>query len=85
MANWWTDHPEAPLFRDLPGAGPQMAPRLCAAFGTDRTIYPDAASLQERAGLAPVIEKSGAQKWVHWRWLASNFCARLLWSGLAKP
>jgi len=25
-------HPDAHLFRDLPGAGPQLAPRLCAAI-----------------------------------------------------
>ena len=32
-------HPEAALFRDLPGAGPALAPRLCVAFGTLRTLY----------------------------------------------
>ena len=63
-------HPDAPLFRDLPGAGKQLAPRLCAAFGTDRTAYPDPASLQKYAGLAPVREKSGGQLWTHWRWNA---------------
>ena len=64
-------HPEASLFRDLPGAGRQLAPRLCAAFGTDRSVYPDPASLQKYAGLAPVREKSGNQLWTHWRW---NWC-----------
>jgi len=38
-------HPEAHLFRDLPGAGAQLAPRLCVAFGTLRHLYPDPASL----------------------------------------
>jgi len=51
-------HPEASLFRDLPGAGRQLAPRLCAAFGTDRSVYPDPASLQKYAGLAPVRERA---------------------------
>jgi transposase len=76
-------HPEAALFRDLPGAGAQMAPRLCAAFGTDRAAYPDAASFQKRAGVAPVIEKSGNQIWVHWRWLASKFLRQTFveWAG----
>ena len=32
-------HPEARLFQDLPGAGPQLAPRLCA-FGHVRSVYP---------------------------------------------
>ena len=71
------DHPEAHLFRELPGAGKQMAPRLCVAFGTERDRYPSAANLQKYAGVAPVVERSGQQKWVHWRWNAPKFCARL--------
>jgi len=58
-------HPEAGLYRDWPGAGQQLAPRLCAAFGTLRTTYPDPASLQKNAGLAPVRVKSGHQLWTH--------------------
>lgn len=76
-------HPEAHLFRDLPGAGAQLAPRLCAAFGTDRSVYPDPASLQKYAGLAPVREKSGSQVWIHWRWNAPSFLRQSFveWAG----
>jgi transposase len=76
-------HPEAHLFRDLPGAGPQLAPRLCVAFGTDRLAYPDPASLQKYAGLAPVREKSGHQLWTHWRWNAPTFLRQSFveWAG----
>ena len=76
-------HPEASLFRDLPGAGRQLAPRLCAAFGTDRGVYPDPASLQKYAGLAPVREKSGHQLWTHWRWNAPMFLRQTFveWAG----
>ena len=76
-------HPEAHLFRDLPGAGAQLAPRLCAAFGTDRAAYPDPASLQKYAGLAPVREKSGQQLWTHWRWNAPTFLRQSFveWAG----
>ena len=79
----FASHPEAYLFRDLPGAGPQLAPRLCAAFGTDRTAYPDPASLQKYAGLAPVREKSGSQLWTHWRWNAPAFLRQscVEWAG----
>jgi len=78
-------HPDAHLFRDLPGAGKQMAPRLCAAFGTDRQCFPDAASFQKHAGVVPVIEKSGQQCWVHWRWNAPAFLRQSLveWAGLS--
>jgi transposase len=80
----FAEHAEAALFRDLPGAGPQMAARLCAAFGSDRTVYPAAANLQKRAGIAPVIEKSGKQRWTHWRWLAPKFLRQTFveWAGL---
>jgi len=66
-------HPEVDLFRNLPGAGAALAPRLCVAFGTDRTLYPEPASLQKLAGVAPVREKSGTQVWTHWRWFAPMF------------
>jgi transposase len=76
-------HPEAALYRDLPGAGKQLAPRLCAAFGTLRTTYPDPASLQKNAGVAPVRVKSGHQLWTHWRWQAPKFLRQTFveWAG----
>jgi transposase len=76
-------HPEASLFRDLPGAGPQLAPRLCVAFGTIRPLYPDPSSLQKISGVAPVREKSGNQVWTHWRWQASTFLRQTFieWAG----
>ncbi|MBI5383239.1 MAG: transposase [Verrucomicrobia bacterium] len=76
-------HPEAALFRDLPGAGPALAPRLCVAFGTLRSLYPDPASLQKHAGVAPVREKSGQSLWTHWRWRAPVFLRQTLveWAG----
>lgn len=79
----FAQHPEASLFRDLPGAGPALAPRLCVAFGTLRTIYPNPASLQKLAGLAPVREKSGQSLWTHWRWRAPVFLRQSLveWAG----
>lgn len=76
-------HPEAALFRDLPGAGPALAPRLCVAFGTIRPLYPEPASLQKHASVAPVREKSGQSLWTHWRWLAPVFLRQTLveWAG----
>ncbi len=79
----FASHPEAGLFRHLPGAGPALAPRLCVAFGSDRTVYPDPTSLQKLAGLAPVREKSGQQLWTHWRWQAPTFLRQSFveWAG----
>ena len=75
--------PEAALFRDLPGAGPALAPRLGVAFGTIRPLSPEPASLQKHAGVAPVREKSGQSLWTHWRGLAPVFLrqTRVEWAG----
>jgi len=61
-------HPDAPIFASLDGAGAVMAPRLLAAFGTDRNRFADAQAMPCYSGTAPVTEKSGKQKWVHRRW-----------------
>jgi transposase len=76
-------HPNAHLFRQLPGAGPQLGPRLCVAFGTNPAAYAEPASLQKYAGIAPVREKSGAQVWTHWRWRAPVFLRQTFveWAG----
>ncbi|MEO6875327.1 MAG: IS110 family transposase [Opitutaceae bacterium] len=87
IATAFAAHLEAALFRALPGAGPALAPRLLVAFGTDRTRYPDAASLQKYAGVAPVKEQSGRQLWVHWRWNAPKFLRQTFveWAGQTIP
>ena len=76
-------HSEAYLFRELPGAGKALQPRLLVAFGEDRCLYPNPSSLQKYGGLAPVIEKSGRQAWVHWRWHAPRFLRQTFveWAG----
>jgi transposase len=77
------EHPEAALFRELPGAGPMLAPRLLVAFGTDRSRYPSAEAMQRYSGVAPVKEKSGGRVWIHWRWNAPRFLRQTLieWAG----
>ena len=65
--------PDYAFFQDLPGAGPQLAPRLLVAFGEQRGRFDNAASLQKYAGIAPVTERSGQKNWVHWRWQCPTF------------
>lgn len=60
-------HRDFTLFETLPGAGPVLAPRLLVAFGEQRERYSSADELQKYAGIAPVMERSGKQSWVHWR------------------
>ena len=79
--------PDYELFAALPGAGPTLAPRLLAAFGERRERFPNAAALQNYAGIAPVIERSGNKCWVHWRYSCSKFLRQTFieWVGQTIP
>jgi transposase len=46
-------HPDFFIFDSLPGAGAVMAPRLLAAFGSQRERYQNAAEVQIFSGIAP--------------------------------
>ncbi|MGI6599043.1 MAG: IS110 family transposase [Kiritimatiellia bacterium] len=73
IAALFRSHPDAPLFENLPGAGKAIAPRLLAAFGSDRSRHPTAQNMQTHAGIAPVVERSGKSCWTHWRWNCPKF------------
>src|SRR5438876_122555 len=83
IAQDFARHPEKTFFSELPGAGPTLAPRLLAAFGTLREQYPEVACMQRYFGVAPVTEKSGSRAWIHWRWNAPTFTRQTLveWAG----
>ncbi|HEY3038737.1 MAG TPA: IS110 family transposase [Pyrinomonadaceae bacterium] len=66
-------HQDYELFAALPGAGPVYAARLTAALGTDRTRWSTADELVRFSGIAPVIERSGKQNWIRWRYFAPKF------------
>ena len=66
-------HDDYQLFAQLPGAGPVYAARLTAAFGTDRTRWARADELVRFSGIAPVMERSGKQTWIRWRYFAPKF------------
>ena len=73
IATVFAQHPDRSLWDSFPGAGPVLAPRLLAAFGTDRQRYENASEVQQFSGIAPVTEKSGKSCWVHWRWACPKF------------
>jgi transposase len=87
IAEAFAAHPDAELFAHLPGAGAVLAPRLLVGFGADRTRYPDPSSFQKYSGVAPVREKSGRQKWTHWRWHCPKFLRQSFveWAGQTVP
>ena len=79
--------PDYQLFAGLPGAGSILAPRLLVAFGEQRERYRSAADLQNYAGVAPVLERSGNKSWVHWRLACPTFLRQTFveWAGSTIP
>jgi len=69
----FAQHPDASVFASFPGAGKSLAPRLAAAFGTDRDKFHDAQELQQLSGIAPVTKCSGKTKVVYQRWACPKF------------
>jgi len=76
-------HQDAALFSSLPGAGRHLAPRLLVAFGEDRSRYQNASQMQQYTGIAPVTERSGQKRWVHWRYACPKFLRQTFveWAG----
>lgn len=66
-------HPDHELFRSLPGAGAALAPRLLAAFGSDRDRYDRPEQLQCYSGIAPVTQQSGKKRTVRKRRACPKF------------
>ena len=66
-------HPDFALFDASPGAGAILVSRLLVAFGEQRERYGSAEEIQKYAGIAPVMERSGKQSWVHWRCQCPKF------------
>jgi transposase len=73
IAHLFKTLPDAPLFAELPGAGPHLAPRLLVAFGNERSRFASAQAFMSYVGIAPVKEESGKKRWVHWRWSCPIF------------
>jgi len=73
IAELFDQHDDSTLFGSFPGAGAALAPRLLAAFGSDRGRLQFAADMQQLSGIAPVTEKSGEGIWIHWRLACSKF------------
>lgn len=76
-------HPDFALWNSFPGAGPVLAPRLLAAFGSQRDRFGKAADVQQYSGIAPVLERSGKTAWVHFRWACPKFLRQTFheWAG----
>jgi len=54
-----------------------------AALGSQRDRYASAEEVQKYSGIAPVTERSGKKKWVHFRWACPKFLRQSFheWAG----
>jgi transposase len=73
LAALFAKHPDRELFTSFPGAGPALAPRIAAAFGTDRKKFERAQEVQQLSGIAPVTRRSGKTTVVQIRWACPKF------------
>jgi transposase len=73
IAKLCAEHPDYAIFQSFPGAGDVLAPRLLAAFGSQRDRFSGAGEVQTYSGIAPVVSRSGKSMWVHFRWACPKF------------
>ena len=66
-------HPTAKLFRDVPGAGPQLKPRLAVVFGTQKDRFEWVDDLTTYTGIAPIKQSSGQTSVTCARWVRPIF------------
>lgn len=66
-------HSRFAIFDALPGAGPALAPRLAAAFGSRPENFPTALDMLCLSGVAPVRRQSGKQEMIQFRWKRPKF------------
>ena len=73
LRSTFDQHPDAELFRSVPGAGEVMAPRLLTAFGTDRARFANAEAVSTFSSIAPVTKSSGKSLSHHLRYACAKF------------
>jgi len=66
-------HPTAQLFEGVPGAGPQLKPRLAAVFGTQKSRFASAQDVTTYTGIAPIKQSSGQMNLTCARWVRPLF------------
>lgn len=72
-------HPDATIWKSFPGAGAVLAPRLAAAWTSDRNRFEAAQDMQIFSGTAPVRKASGKIETVHRRFHRPRFLHQSFW------
>jgi transposase len=67
IAHLFSQHVDYAIWDSFPGAGDVLAPRLAAAWGTQRDRFETSQAMSSYSGIAPVKEASGKSEWIHFR------------------
>ena len=62
LAATFEEHPDAEIYRSLPGLGFVLGGRVLAEFGDDRTRFSHAKARKNYAGTAPITKASGKSR-----------------------
>ena len=73
IATLFAAHADQKIWDSFPGAGPALAPRLAAAWGTQRDRFESGNAMAAYSGIAPVKQASGRSVWIHMRWACPKF------------
>jgi transposase len=73
ISELFAQHADFAIWDSFPAAGPALAPRLAAAWGTQHSRFPDHLAMACYSGIAPVKEASGKSVWIHMRWACPKF------------
>jgi transposase len=65
-------HPDAEILLSFPGLGIQLAARILAEIGDDRTRFADARGLKAYAGSSPITRASGKKSSITRRWVKND-------------
>lgn len=72
MEEAFPQHPDAGILLRFPGLGIQLAARLLAEIGDDRTRFVDARGLKAYTGSSPITRASGKKARVTRRWVKND-------------
>ena len=78
LAEHFETHPDADIYRSLPGLGVVLGARVLGEFGDDPNRYTDAKSRRNYAGTSPLTVASGKKRAV----LARHVCNRRLYDAI---
>lgn len=72
LVEHFQEHPDAEIYRSLPGLGDVLGARVLAEFGDDPNRYQDAKSRKNYASTSPVTRASGKLRVVHARYARNS-------------